>query len=136
MSVQAALARIVEEVGYIATSDRQSVEFKVEGVHHHFETFGNDIEYARLISSFALPANASANASALNIQANEQNKKSKAVKTVIYPEPTNAYVSYSIEMFFSDVAAWARVFHRSIGALRTASDDFFEAVNHLEVLAP
>ena len=135
MSVQAALVRIVEEVGYIATPDGQSVEFKVEGVRHCFETFGDDAEYARLISSFALPSKVSASASALNIQANEQNQKSKAVKTVIYPESTNPYVSFSIEMFFGDVAAWEPVFHRSIGALRSASDGFFEAVNQLEVLA-
>lgn len=132
MSLQAQLARIVEAAGYIKKTNEHSVEFKVEGVRHHFETFGNDTEYARLIVTFMLPPLASV--SALYMKANEQNEKSKAVKTVIYPEAANPYVAFSIEMFFDDVATWEPVFERSMAALRGTSDTFFEAVRGLEAI--
>jgi hypothetical protein len=133
MSVQETLAQIVHDAGYIVAIDGASVSFKVEGVLHHFELFGDDTEYARLVISYALPKKA--NASVLSARANEQNQKSKAVKTSLYPAPTNGYVSFSIEMFFSDVMIWEPVLERSIAALSIASDEFFEAVKRPEAVA-
>jgi len=122
------LAGIVHEAGYLAVTEERRVTFKVEGVEHRFELFGDDTNYARLIAGFAIPANADVDA--LLAAANAQNRTTKSVKTVVYPLPDEGSVCFSIEMFFDEATAWEPIFGRSLAAIRGASDDYYESLRY------
>ena len=90
------LAGIIEDAGYVATIEENGVAFKVEGVPYRFESYADDDRYGRLMVGFNIPDDVSLER--LHSIANEQNRKLKAVKTVVYGEPANGHVSFSIEM--------------------------------------
>jgi hypothetical protein len=120
------LAGIAYEAGYLADTEERRVRFKVEGVEYRFELFGDDTNYARLIVGFTIPAGADIDA--LLTVANEQNQRTKSVKTVVYALPDEGHVSFSIEMFFGEAAAWESVFGRCLAAIRTTSDEYYESL--------
>ena len=117
---------VVREAGYIATCEDGSISFKVEGISYRFETFENDNGYARLRVSFLIPTDVSLET--LLGAANEQNRKTKAVKTVIYPQPDDNRVTFSVELFFNDMTLWDAVFERSLAALRIMSDEYYASL--------
>lgn len=126
MSIAAALAEVVRDAGYIAEIDETWVSFKSEGTAYHFETFEGDDGYARLMLGFLIPPDVPV--AALLTAANEQNRKTKAVKTVVYDLPEDGHVSFSIEVFFGQPGAWAAIFERALSALRNTSDEYYAGV--------
>ncbi len=126
MSLAEQLAAVARGAGYVAVSEGPWATFKVEGTPRRFETFANDERYARLLLTYAIPADVSVER--LLSVANEQNRKTKAVKTVVYTAPEDWYVAFSVEMFFEDAVAWGATFDRSIAALRAASDEYFASL--------
>lgn len=117
------LAGIIEDAGYVATIEENGVAFKVEGVPYRFESYADDDRYGRLMVGFNIPDDVSLER--LHSIANEQNRKLKAVKTVVYGEPANGHVSFSIEMFFDDALMWKPILERALAAVRQASDDYY-----------
>jgi hypothetical protein len=106
------------------------VSFKVEGTTYRFETFENDAGYTRLMVGFSIPGDVSLDR--LLAVANEQNRKTKAVKTVVYAMPEDGHVSFSTEMFFSEAKAWKPIFDRALAALRVASDEYYGSLTTAE----
>jgi hypothetical protein len=123
---------VVREAGYLTTAENGGISFKVEGTPYRFETFENDDSYARLRLSFLIPPNASVET--LLRVANEQNRKSKVVKTVVYPLPEDNCVNFNVELVFSDITAWSSIFERSLAALRIASDEYYSSLGKVEVV--
>jgi hypothetical protein len=133
MSIVGALAAIVRDAGYIADVDDATVSFKSEGTAYRLESFGDDAGYARLIVGFLLPADIPI--AVLLDAANEQNRKTKSVKTVLYELSENRQAAFSVEIFFAEPGAWAPIFERSLAAVRHASDEYFAIVNSSGVAA-
>ena len=131
MSLTERLAGIACDAGYIAVADGEWVSFNVEGTTYRFETFENDAAYARLIVGFSIPCDVSLER--LLAAANEQNRKTKSVKTVVYPLSKDGHVSFSIETFFSDAKVWEPTFDRALAALRVASDEFYGSLKTADV---
>lgn len=127
MSVTETLLDVVRYAGYIASVTDDWIVFKVEGTPYRFETFENDNTYARLMVGFAIPGGTALDR--LLATANEQNRKAKAVKTVVYPSDDDGHVSFSIELLFGDAAAWIPVIDRALKALRTVSDEYYVSLS-------
>jgi len=98
------------------------VSFKVEGTYR-FDTFENDAGYSQLMVAFSIPDDVSLDR--LLATANEQNRKTKAVKTVVYPLPEDGHVSFSTEMYFIGSKASEPIFDCALAALRVASDEYY-----------
>jgi hypothetical protein len=126
MSIAAALADVVRDAGYIPNIDDTEVSFKSEGTRYRFETFDDDDSYARLMVGFLMPPDVAV--AHLLEAANEQNRKTKSVKTVVCEVPEAGHVTFSVEIFFGEPAAWAPIFERALGALRRTSDEYYESV--------
>jgi hypothetical protein len=120
------VADVIRDTGYVAVGQAGGIPFKVEGISHLFETFENDDTYARLRVDFLIPPGVGMK-TLLNA-ANEQNRKTKAVKTVVYPLPADGHVAFSVELFFADSAAWRPIFERALRTLRIASDEYFASL--------
>ena len=127
MSIVGALAEVVRDAGYIAGVEDATVLFKSEGTAYRLESFGDDAGYARLIVGFLLSAGTPI--AVVLDAANEQNRKTKSVKTVVYELPETRHAAFSVELFFAEPGAWAPVFERTLAALRHASDEYFATVN-------
>lgn len=123
------VAEVVREAGYIAAVEDERISFKVEGITYRFETFEGDDKYMRVRVSFLIPAGVSVET--LLGAANEQNRKTKAVKTVVYLPPEDNRVGFSVELFFDDLAIWSAVFERALAAIRMASDEFYGSLAEL-----
>ena len=117
------LADVVREAGYAATVEDGHLLFKVEGTSYWLETFENDDTYMRLRVSYLMPSGISVEA--LLNAANEQNRKTKVVKTVVYPLPEDDRIAFSIELFFGDSTIWNSIFERALAALRVTSDEYY-----------
>jgi hypothetical protein len=126
MSVAAALAEVVRDAGYIPNIDNTVVYFKSEGTTYRIETFESDDGYARLMVGFLMSPGVPV--ARLLEAANEQNRKTKSVKTVVYELPEDGHVTFSVEVFFGEPAAWGPIFERALGALRGTSDEYYESV--------
>jgi hypothetical protein len=131
MSMTETLADVIRDAGYIAVAEGDWVSFNVEGTTYRFETFDSDAGYARLMVGFTIPSDVGLDR--LLTAANEQNRKTKGVKTVVYALPEDGHVSFSIEMFFGEAQAWEPVFERALAALRATSAEYYGSLKALEV---
>ena len=101
-----ATCRRARGAGYVAVSEGPWVTFKVEGTQHRFETFANDERYARLLSPTRCRAMSAIER--LLVVANEQNRKTKAVKTSsTWRRKMDTFRSPS-RCFSADANAWVR----------------------------
>ncbi len=127
MSTADVLAKIVKDAGYVAAVDGTYVPFRVEGTPYRFETIAGDDGCARLVADFAIPHGVGL--ARLLVVANEQNRTSMGIKTVVDADAGTGVLSFRVELPLAAPDAWGAALEPSLAALRCAFEEYCTSLN-------